>query len=109
MLSSKIYDNQNANPTAYPIAMMADPRTSVSRPDFHVFNPITAAFANPKLNNSTAPMHITATHYCESFFKIPDEIIYGRAGTPPRTIKATRVTTPHFLATASSSTTMPSS
>lgn len=89
--------------------MMADPRIKVSSPDFQVFNPIMAALANPRLNNSTPPMHITATHYCESFFKIPDEIIYGRAGTPPRTIKATRVTTPHFLATASSSTTMPSS
>lgn len=73
--SYKISDNQNANPTAYPIAMMADPRTRVSRPDFHVFNPIIAALANPKLNSSTAPMHMTATHYCDSFFKIPEEII----------------------------------
>lgn len=61
--------------TPKPIPVMIDPRINVSAPDFHLFSPISAALANPKLKSSTIPMQTTAIHCCSEPLIMPDDIM----------------------------------
>lgn len=51
-------------PIPNPIAVIIDPKISVYNPDFHLFRPINAALAHPRLKSKTTPMHITGSGCC---------------------------------------------
>jgi hypothetical protein len=101
----------NNNPTPYPAATTAAPKTRDSNPEYNFFKFgawIICPLAKPKLKNSTAPIPIDAPYNWLSFLIIPAVIMYGIKGIIPQKKKAMSVTRPHFHS-STSLTTNPSS
>ena len=97
-----------ANPTKYPRAVTITPIIRVYIPDWKAFNPISNAFAIPKLNNSRIPIIITGISWEAFDFDIPQAMKYGIAGRAPKTMKDIKVAIPHLRAIIGSIVTSPS-